>query len=76
MKNLLLLSCYYISAFLAMSFSTEFYKCVIKHAENTLVNETPSQSIGIKKYTGALGSYVDAVLGFNIISVIKFLLPI
>lgn len=73
MKNVLLL-CYYISAILAMLFSTEYYKCVIKLAENTLVNEEPSQSNGIKKCAGTVGSCIHDALIFSYISML--ILPI
>lgn len=73
MKYLLLL-CYFISAILAMLFSTEYYKCVVRRAENILIERNPSQKAGTKKFTGTLNSYIHDILMFSYIAMV--LLPI
>lgn len=73
MKYLLLL-CYFISAILAMLFSTEYYKCVIKRSENILIERKPSQKAETKKFTGTLSSYIHDILMFSYIAMV--MLPI
>lgn len=73
MKYLLLL-CYFISAILAMLFSTEYYKCVVRRAENILIERNPSQKAGTKKFAGTLNSYIHDILMFSYIAMV--LLPI
>lgn len=69
MKYLLLL-CYFISAILAMLFSTEFYKCVVSYAENTLVEENPSREAETKDFTGTLSLYMHDILMFSYIAML------
>lgn len=72
MKYLLL--CYFISAILAMLFSTEYFKCVVSLAENMLIEKHPSQKARTKEFTGTLSSYIHDILMFSYIAMV--LLPI
>lgn len=70
----LLLVCYFVSAFLAMLFSTEYYKCIFRRAGKILAKENPSQEARIKKFTGTLNSYIQDILMFSSIAMV--LLPV
>lgn len=72
MKFLLLW--YFISAILAMLFSTKYYKCVVSLAENMLIEEHPSQKARTKEFTGTLSSYMHDILMFSYIAML--LLPV
>lgn len=67
MKYLLLL-CYFISAILALLFSTEFYKSVINRTENRFSEEKSIQNDEIKEFLGTMNLYVHSTLMFGYIA--------